>query len=210
MINIFIADDHTLFREGLKRVLHETFGKIAVDEAVNGQEVLKKAAENNYDVVLLDISMPGRNGLDVLKQIRCSIPDLRVLVVSMHSEKEYAERVLRAGAFGYITKESTTNELISAIRKVTAGKKYISSAVAERLVGHLGTNSEKLLHETLSDREFEVMCMIASGMTVKDIAGQLSLSIKTVSTHRIHILRKMEMENNSQLIHYALQTHLVD
>ncbi|MEN8264035.1 MAG: response regulator transcription factor [Nitrospirota bacterium] len=209
MMKFLIADDHTLFREGLKRVLNETFGGAIFDEAVNGREVIKKAAEKNYDVVLLDISMPGRDGLDTLKQLKSDRPDIHVLVVSMHSEKEYAERVLRAGAFGYITKESSTDELITAVRKMAAGKKYVSSTMAERLVSHLGTNSEKLLHETLSDREFEIMCLIASGMTVKDIAVQLSLSMKTVSTHRIHILRKMEMENNSQLIHYALQNQLV-
>ena len=210
MMRFLIADDHTLFREGLKRVLNETFEKAIIDEAVNGQEVIKKAAYNNYDVVLLDISMPGRDGLDTLKQLKHDRPDLHVLVVSMHSEKEYAERVLRAGAFGYITKESSIDELVAAVHKIAAGKKYISSTVAESLASHLETNSEKLLHETLSDREFEIMCLIASGLTVKDIACELSLSMKTVSTHRIHILRKMEMENNSQLIHYALQNHLVD
>ncbi len=209
MMKFLIADDHTLFREGLKRVLNETFEKAMFDEAVNGEEVIRKATENNYDVIMLDISMPGRNGLDTLKQLKSDRPDLHILVVSMHSEKEYAERALRAGASGYITKESSTDELITAVRKIAAGKKYVSSTMAERLASHLGTNSEKLLHETLSDREFEIMCLIASGMRVKDIAGELSLSMKTVSTHRIHILRKMEMKSNSELIHYAFQNQLV-
>lgn len=208
-MKFLIADDHTLFREGLKRVLNETFEKAMFDEAVNGEEVIRKATKNNYDVIMLDISMPGRNGLDTLKQLKSDRPDLHILVVSMHSEKEYAERVLRAGASGYITKESSIDELITAVRKIAAGKKYVSSTMAERLASHLGTNSEKLLHETLSDREFEIICLIASGMTVKDIAGELSLSIKTVSTHRIHILRKMEMKSNSELIHYAFQNQLV-
>jgi DNA-binding NarL/FixJ family response regulator len=210
MIKLLIADDHTLFREGLKSLLSDTFGVGAIDEAVNGQEVIEKVAGNNYDIVLLDISMPGRSGLDILKQLKCNDPDLRILVVSMHSEEEYAERVLRAGAFGYMTKESSIDELIMAIRKIVSGKKYVSSTMAERLAWHLESNFEKALHETLSDREYEVMCMIASGKIVKDISEELSLSTKTISTHRSHILKKMEMKNNSQLIHYALQNHLVD
>jgi DNA-binding NarL/FixJ family response regulator len=209
MMKLLIADDHALFREGLKRVLSDTFGVGAIDEAVNGQEVIEKVAGNNYDIVLLDISMPGRSGLDILKQLKCSNPDLHILVVSMHSEEEYAERVLRAGAFGYMTKERTSEELILAIRKIVSGKKYVSSTMAEILARHLESNFEKALHETLSDREYEVMCMIASGKTVKDISEELSLSMKTISTHRSHILKKMEMENNSQLIHYAFQNHLV-
>lgn len=209
MIKLLIADDHALFREGLKRVLSDTFGVCAIDEAVNGQEVIEKVAKNNYDIVLLDISMPGRSGLDVLKQLKCNNPDLHVLVVSMHSEAEYAERVLRAGAFGYITKERTPEELILAIRRIASGKKYVSSTMAERLAWHLESNFEKSLHETLSDREYEVMCMIASGKTVKDISEELSLSMKTISTHRSHILKKMDMTKNSQLIHYAILNQLV-
>lgn len=210
MLKALIGDDHTLFREGLKRVLKEISHVDQIEEACNGEEVLEKAASNPYDLIILDISMPGRSGLDILKQIKCFRPGLHVLILSMHSEEEYAERALRAGASGYLTKESKPDELISAVRKVIRGEKYISSSLAERLANHLGNNSEKLLHETLSDREFEVMCMIASGKTVREIAKELFLSSKTISTHRMHILDKMRMKNNAQLTHYAIKNNLVN
>ncbi|MHA2219868.1 MAG: response regulator [Candidatus Hodarchaeales archaeon] len=210
MLKTLIGDDHTLFREGLKRVLKEIPHIDKIEEACNGEEVLRKTTSNLYDLVILDISMPGRSGLDILKQLKCNRPGIYVLILSMHSEEEYAERALRAGASGYLTKESRPDELISAITKVVKGEKYVSSSLGERLANNLGNHSEKLLHETLSDREFEVMCMIASGKTVREIAEELLLSSKTISTHRMHILDKMRMKSNAQLTHYAIKNHLVN
>lgn len=208
MIKILIADDHAIVRKGLKQILAEMPEKVVSDEAVNGQEVLQKIWGDNYDMVLLDISMPGRSGLDILKQLKSDIPDLKILILSIHPEQQYAIRALKAGASGYLTKESTPHELIEAIRKVSTGKKYVSSSLAETLASHLETLSDKLLHETLSDREFEVMRKIASGKTVKEIAEELSLSVKTISTYRARILEKMKMKNNAQLTYYAIHNKL--
>ncbi len=210
MIKILIADDHAIVREGLKQILSETSDIVAAGEASNGQEVLKKIWENNYDMVLLDISMPGRSGLDILKQLKKEKPRLHILVLSMHPEEQYAIRVLKGGASGYLTKESTPHELITAIRTVSKGRKYVSSSLAERLACYLEIKPEEPLVEVLSDREYEVLRMIASGKTVKEIAEELSLSIKTISTYRTRILEKMGMKNNAQLIHYAIQNRLSD
>ena len=210
MIKILIADDHPIVRQGLKQILHEAPNMVVADEASNGQEVLEKVWKNNYDVVLLDISMPGISGLDILKQLKSHKPELSVLVLTVHPEEQYAVRVLRAGASGYLTKESAPDELIKAIRKVSLGRKYVSSSLAEKLAFDLEIDSEKPLHETLSDREYEVMCMIASGKTVKEIAEELFLSIKTISTYRSRILEKMKMKSNAELIHYAIKNRLVD
>ncbi len=210
MIKILIADDHRIVREGLKQILAETSDMIVTDEASNAQEVLKKIWDNDYDVLLLDISMPGRSGLDILKQLKSDRPKLSVLVLSMYSEEQYALRALRAGASGYMTKESAPDELIEAIRKVSTGRKYISPSVAEKLAFSLESGDEKPPQETLSDREFQVMCMIASGKTIKAIADELALSVKTVSTYRARILEKMRMKNNAELTHYAIQNKLVE
>ncbi len=210
MIKVLIADDHPLFREGIKRMLSETSDIVVADEASNGQEVFKIVEKNDFDVIMLDISMPGRSGLDIIKQLKCDRPDLPILILSMHSEEEYAERALKAGAAGYLVKKTTPDEVVAAIRKVSMGKKYVSSSLAEILACQVGKNFKKLPHETLSDREYEVICMIASGKTLKEIANELSLSRKTISTHRSHILEKMSMKNNSQLIHYALQNNIID
>ncbi len=210
MLRILIADDHTIVREGLKQILAEMSDTVITDEASNGQEVLHKVWNNDYDMVLLDISMPGRSGLEILKQLKSDKPYLKILILSMHPEEQYAVRALKAGAAGYLTKESTPNELINAIEKISAGKKYVSSSLAETLACHLETAFDKPLHETLSDREFEVMRMIASGKTVKEIAEELSLSVKTISTYRTRILEKMIMKNNAQLTHYTIQNKLVN
>ena len=209
MIKVLVADDHTLVRKGLKQILLETKDIEVVDEASDGKETIKKVNKKDYDLVLLDISLPGRSGIDVLKQLKCSKPSLPVLILSMHPEEQYAVRSLRAGAAGYLTKESAPNELIAAIRKVAKGGKYITSSLAEKLAGEIGPDAEKLLHETLSDREYQVMCLIASGKPVKEIAEALNLSVKTISTHRARILRKMHMDNNAQLTHYAIKNDLV-
>ncbi len=183
---------------------------VVADEASNGQEVTKKIWNNDYDLILLDISLPGRSGLDVLKQLKCTKPEVPILILSVHPEEQYALRSLRAGASGYLTKQSAPDELIGAIRKVAKGRKYITSSIAEKLAFELEVDVRKLPHETLSDREYQVMCMIGSGKTVKEIAETLSLSVKTISTHRAHILRKMKMANNAQLTHYAIKNALVD
>jgi len=209
MIKVLVADDHTLVRKGLKQILLETKDIEVVDEARDGKETINKVNKKDYDLVLLDISLPGRSGIDVLKQLKCSKPSLPVLILSMHPEEQYAVRSLRAGAAGYLTKESAPNELIAAIRKVAKGGKYITSSLAEKLAGEIGPDAEKLLHETLSDREYQVMCLIASGKPVKEIADALNLSVKTISTHRARILRKMHMDNNAQLTHYAIKNDLV-
>ena len=209
-MKILIADDHTIVREGIKQILAEIPEVTVTDEARNGQEVLQNVWDNDYDIVLLDITMPGRSGLDILKQLRTDKPALKILILSMHPEEQYAIRAFKAGAFGYLTKESSPHELIEAIRKISDGKKYVSSSLAETLASHLETKSEKPLHDMLSDREYEVMCMIASGKTVKEIAAELSLSVKTISTYRARILEKMNMKNNAQLTHYTIQNRLVN
>ncbi len=210
MTRVLVADDHAVVREGLKQVLAEIPGKVVTDEASNGQEVLDKVWKNNYDVVVLDISMPGRSGLDILKEIKNHKPRLPVLVLSMYPEEQYAVRVLKAGAAGYLTKESASTELMAAMQKVLQGKKYISTSLAERLAFDLERDTEKAVHEELSDREYQVMCLIASGKTVKEIAEELSLSVKTISTYRTRILEKMDMKNNAELTHYAIHHQLVD
>ncbi|MFZ3136521.1 MAG: response regulator transcription factor [Thermodesulfovibrionales bacterium] len=210
MIKILIADDHTIFREGLKHILAEYPDLVVADEANNGQEVLDKIWKNNYDMVLLDITMPGMTGLEVLKQLKNEKPKLPVLILSMHPEEQYAIRVLRAGASGYLTKESAPDELITAIRKISQGRKYITSSLAERLATEVEADSEKPLHDILSDREYQVVRMIAAGKTVKHIAKELSLSIKTVSTYRTRIMEKMKMKTNAEVMHYVIKHQLLD
>jgi len=210
MLKILIADDHAIVRQGLKQIVTETRDMIVAGEASNGQELLDKIKENDYDVVVLDITMPGRNGMDVLRQLRSERPGLSVLMLSIHPEEQYALRALRAGASGYLTKESAPDELVVAIRKVSRGGKYISSSLAEKLAFELEIGREQAPHETLSDREYRVMCMIASGKTVMAIAQELMLSEKTISTYRSRILEKMNMKNNAELTYYAIKNQLVD
>ena len=210
MIKILIADDHAVVRRGLKQILAEEPNMAVFGEACNAQEVLKNVREQDWDIVILDITMPDRSGLDVLKELKRERPKLPVLFLSIHPEDQYAVRVLKAGAAGYMTKESAPEELVKAIRKVLRGGKYISPSLAEKLAFDLETDSEKPLHETLSDREYQVMCMIASGKTVKEIAKKLYLSVKTISTHRARILGKMKMKTNAELTHYAVKNRLVD
>ena len=209
MLKILIADDHPVFRRGLKQIIADTPDMTVGDEATNGWEVLSKVQTNDYDVVLLDISMPGKDGLEVLTQLKHERPQLPVLMLSMYPEKQFAVRALRAGASGYLTKESAPDELVGAIRKVSAGGKYVSSALAEELALDI-QRGDKQPHETLSDREYRVMCLIASGKTVTEIARELSLSIKTISTYRHRILDKMKMKNNAELTHYTMSRRLVD
>jgi two-component system invasion response regulator UvrY len=210
MMKILIADDHAVVREGLKQILSENPNINVTAEASTGHEVLQQIEKNNFDLVVLDISMPGRGGLDILKEIRNKRPKLPVLILSMYPEEQYAVRVLKAGASGYMTKDSAPNELINAIKQISKGKKYVSPSLAERLAVDLEVTTGRPLHESLSDREYQVMCMIASGKTLKEIAEQLSLSIKTISTYRSRILEKMNMKSNAELTHYAIKNKLVD
>jgi DNA-binding NarL/FixJ family response regulator len=206
---ILIADDHLVVRRGIRQILSDWSDSAVMDEACNGQEVLEKVHNNQYDLILLDISMPGRSGLEVLAQLKKDKPDQNILILSMHTEEQYAVRVMKAGASGYLTKESTPEELISAVERVSQGRKYVSSSLAEQLAFYLEAKTEKPPHELLSDREFEVLCLIAKGKTVTEIAEMLSLSIKTISTYRTRILEKMAMTNNAQLTHYAIKNNLV-
>jgi two-component system, NarL family, invasion response regulator UvrY len=209
MVKILIADDHAIVREGLKQIVTDTSGLGVTGEAASEQETLELIRKHDYDIVLLDIAMVGRGGLETLKQIKQEVPHLPVLILSMYPEEQYAVRALKMGAAGYLTKLSAPEELIKAIKKISAGRKYISDSLAEKLAFDLELNMEKPLHEYLSDREFQVMCMIASGKTLKKIAEKLSLSVNTISTYRFRILEKMKMKNNSELIHYAIKNRLV-
>ena len=210
MIKILIADDHAIVRKGLKQILSETSDMIVAAEAADGRQCLELVWKKDLDLVLLDISMPGRGGLDILKELKCEKPKLPVLILSMYPEEQYAVRALKAGASGYLTKESAPEELIAAIRKVSQGGKYVSSSLAEKLAVYLETDAEKPVHEMLSDREYQVMLMIASGKTVKQIADELSLSVKTISTYRARTLIKMGMKNNAEITYYAIKKALVE
>lgn len=210
MIRILLADDHVLFREGLKQILGKHKDLRVLDEAGSGTEALEKIYSKHYDVVILDISMPGRSGLDILGEIRKAHPDLPVLILSMHPEDQYAVRVLRAGAAGYLTKESAASELITAIHKVASGGRYISPSVAERLADAVKVDHQESPHQTLSNREYQVMRMLASGKTLKEIAEDLFLSEKTITTYRARILEKMKLRNNVDLSHYAIKHKLLD
>lgn len=209
MINVLIADDHPVVRQGIKQILAEDSEIGELGEAKNSHEVMEQIRKNSWDVIILDITMPGRGGLDTLKEIKSEKPKLPVLILSIHPEDQYAVRALKAGAAGYLTKESAPDDLIKAIKKVNIGGKYISNTLAEKLALHLERDAQKQPHESLSDREYQVLCMIASGKKVKDIAESLSLSVKTISTYRARILEKMKMKSNADLIHYAIQNRLV-
>lgn len=208
-IKVLLADDHTVVRQGLKLILSETPDIVASGEAENGHEVLEKIRKNHFDVVVLDAAMPGKNGLETLKQMIIDQPRLPVLILTMYPEERLAARFLKAGASGFLTKVSASDQLVKAIKTVYRGEKFITPNLAQKLaLDFLG--SEKPLHELLSDREYQVMGMIGSGKTMTEIANELQLSIKTVSTHRTHILEKLKLDNNAQLIRYAIENQLLD
>src|SRR2546421_11364608 len=209
-MRILLADDHAVVRHGLKQILADEFKKAAFGEARNAQEALDLVWKEDWDVVVLDITMPGRSGLEVLREIKKSRPKLPVLVLSMHPEDQFAVRVLKAGASGYMTKESAPDELVGAVRKIVAGGRYVSPALAEKMASYLAIDTLKPPHERLSDREFVVLRMIASGKTVSQVADELSLSVKTVSTYRTRILEKMGMMSNAEMTHYAIKNQLVE
>jgi DNA-binding NarL/FixJ family response regulator len=209
-LRILIVDDHPIVRQGLKQTLADAAQIGEIMEAATPQDALDLVRRREWDAVILDIGLPGRGGLEVLKDIKGEVPRLPVLILSMHSEQQYAVRALRAGASGYLTKEAAPNDLIDAIRKIVAGRRYISPEIAERLATELTVDAARPLHASLSDREFDVLRSIASGQTVGEIADRLSLSVKTVSTYRARILEKMRLKNNAELMHYVLTNHLLD
>lgn len=209
-IKVFIADDHAIVRQGLKQIISDNEDLEVAAEAGDGIEALQKINDGQWDVVVLDISMPGMSGIDILKRVNKEDPDLPILILSTYPAEQYALRVLKSGASGYLTKESAPEELVTAICKVAKGQKYISPKVAELLSENLlDDSSEKMPHELLTDREYQVMCQLASGKTVSEVADDLSLSVKTISTHRKHILDKMQMKTNAELTHYAIKNNLV-
>ncbi len=207
-IKVLIADDHPLFRQGLKHTFSETDDIEVLDEVENGDDLLTKVQKNDFDLVLLDIAMPGKNGLEVMKELHTSHSKLPILVLSVYPEEQYAVRYLKAGASGYLTKESAPDQLLAAVRKVAGGGKFASPEITEKLAFHY-SDSNKLPHESLSDREYQVFCMIADGQSLTEIGNKLSLSVKTISTHRSRILEKMQLKRNSELIHYAINHKLL-
>ena len=209
-VRILIVDDHYVVRQGLKMILKEQFELAEFGEACNGQEALEQVWNHEWDVVLVDISMPGRGGLDVLKDLKHAKAKLPVIVLSMHSEDQYAIRSLKLGACSYVRKDGAGQELVRAVTGALTGTPYISSSIAQKLALHLQHDKEGPPHDALADREYQVMCMLASGKTVKEIAQELSLSVKTISTHRSRILEKMDLANNSQIMRYAVAHGLVE
>lgn len=210
VIRILIADDHAIVRAGLKQILADTKDIVVAAEAENGLDAVKLCRKNDCHVMLLDISLPDRSGIEVLKQIKKENPKLAVLMLSMHREDQYAIRSLKAGAAGYLNKQSAPKELVGAIRQVAKGLKYVSSALAQELARQIGEDQDRPLHETLSDREYQTLTMIASGKSVTDIANELSLSVKTVSEYRSRLLGKMKLKNSAELTHYAIKHQLVE
>lgn len=210
MIKILVADDHAIVREGLKGIISETIDLQVTAEAGSGQEVLDLVGKDKFDVILLDITLPGRNGLDILKQLKNENPDTHVLILSVYPEEQYAVRAIKAGAAGYLSKAGAPEELVKAIRRVALGRKYISASVAEELALEMESGFEKLPHEKLSDREFEIMQQIAGGNTVSKIAQDMLLSVKTVSTYRSRILKKMNLKTNADMTLYAVKHGLIE
>jgi DNA-binding NarL/FixJ family response regulator len=210
MIKVLVADDHAIVREGLKQILLRAQDFEIGGEASNGHEVLDKVRNSAWDLLLLDMSMPGRSGIELIKLVKAERPQLPILVLTMHAEKQYAVRAFKAGAAGYLTKESAPLELVSAARKVASGGMYVSPVTAEYMAVSIGQPQQSLPHQSLSDREFEVFRMIVGGSSISDIAERLTLSVKTVSTHKTRILQKMQMQSQTELIHYAIKHNLVE
>ncbi|MFC1920337.1 response regulator [Chloroflexota bacterium] len=209
MIRTFIADDHAIVRRGLRQIVAETTDIVIAGEASTGKEALQEILTNNFDVILLDITMPDINGLDILKEIKRQRPEIKVLILSMHPEEQFAIRALKAGASGYLTKDSAPSELVGAIQKVAKGGRYISVSLGEKLASQLTDDSGKEPHETLTDREYQIMQMIARGNSIQEIAEELFLSTSTVYTYRTRILRKLQIRSNAALIRYATDNNLL-
>ena len=209
-IRILIADDHAIVRHGLRQILSDSADMIVTGEANGGVQALQLARQGECDIVLLDVSMPDKNGIDTLKQLKKEFPKMPVLMLSMHPEEHYAIRALKAGASGYLTKQSAPEQLVTAIRQVAGGKKYVSPSLAEELANAISDDSDKAPHEKLSDREYQTLCLISSGKTLTQIAEELKLSVKTVSVYRARLLEKMKLKNNAELTHYGLKHGLVE
>jgi two-component system, NarL family, invasion response regulator UvrY len=209
-MRILIADDHAVVRRGLQQILADEFPKAAFGEATNGTEVLDQISKGKWDLLLMDVTMPGRSGPEILKEVKRLRPGLPVLVLSIHPEDQFAVRVLKAGAAGYMTKEAAPEELAGAVKKALAGGRYVSAFLAEKLATGLAAETASHPHEALSDREFQVLRMTGAGKTVKQIASELCLSVKTVSTYRVRILEKMQMKNSAELTRYAIENHLAE
>lgn len=209
MIRILVADDHTVVRRGLRQILLEGFPGALVEEVGDAEDLIKNVVKSGWDVVISDLSMPGRSGLDALQQIKQLHPNLPVLILSIHPEEQYALRVLKAGASGYLSKDMAPDELVNAVKKVMLGKKYITASVAEKLAATLDQDHNKPLHEFLSDREFNVLKMLAAGRSVSEIAESLFLSVTTVSTYRSRIMAKMNLKNNAELTLYSMEHKLL-
>lgn len=209
-MKVLIADDHAIVRNGLKEIVNKMDVINTVDEAVDGKEAFNKISKGDYDFVIMDISMPGLSGLDILQKLKAKKEKLNILILSVHPQEQYAIRALRLGASGYLSKDSAYDELETAIRKISSGGKYISSAISEKLIFDINKDTDKLLHERLSEREFQVMCMLAKGKSVIEIGKELFISDKTVSTYRTRILEKMEMKKNAELTLYAIKNNLIE
>ncbi len=210
MIKIFLADDHMLIREGLKRLIHMEPDLRVTGESDDPVEICRATSEKEYDILVLDITLPRKSGLEILKDVKAINPNARVLILSMHPEDRFAIRALKAGAWGYLTKESAGDEIILALRKIASGRRYLSETLAEKLAGGLDIDRQKLPHESLSDREFEILRFIAQGKSLTEIGEELSISVSTVGTYRSRILEKLELTNNAELILYVLENHLID
>ncbi len=208
-MRILIADDHAVIRKGLRQILLEEFPSAVIEEVNDAEAVIKKTLTDQWDFIICDLSMPGRSGLDVVEHVKQNFPKLPVLILSIHPEEQYAIRALKAGAAGYLSKDTATDELIKAVHRILQGRKYISAAIAEKLAGALDDDTDRPPHELLSDREFDVFKLIASGKSVSDIAEKLSLSITTVSTYRARVMEKMKMKTNADLTRYALENKLI-
>ena len=210
MTHILVVDDHAVVRQGVRQILSEQFQDSIIGEAASAQEMMEQMRLRQWDVVVLDVGMPGKSGLDALKDLKHASPKLPVLVLSAYPEDQLARRMLKAGAAGYLSKDSAPNELVRALRKILGGGKFVSAAVAELLASNLDDHSEKPLHEQLSDREYQVMCLIAVGKSLKEIADDLCVGISTINTYRARILEKMQLRNNTELTHYAIENRLVN
>jgi two-component system invasion response regulator UvrY len=209
-IRVLIADDHAIVRQGLRQILSQTDDLLVAGEAEDGVDAMRLAREEAWDVVLLDVSMPNRNGIDTLKMLKKELPRLPVLILSMHPEEQYAVRALKSGASGYLTKQSAPELLVTAIRQVASGHKYVSPSLAIKLADVIAENNDRPLHEMLSNREYQIFCLIAAGRPLIQIAEELKISVKTVSEYRKRVLDKMRLESSAELIHYGLKHGLVE
>lgn len=209
MLRILIADDHSVVRKGLKQILLDEFSSALIEEVADAEALIKKVMSSQWDVVISDLSMPGRSGLDALQQIKSSHPNLPVLILSIHPEEQYALRALKSGASGYLTKDAAPDELVKAVQKILLGKKYISQSIAEKLANTFSADAGINPHESLSDREFDVMKQLANGKSVSEIADMLSLSVTTISTYRARLMTKMNLKSNSDLTRYAIENKLI-